>query len=141
MPDSSYRKDPSLVLWCSISAGRQGHMQLEHESQTRVFIPNDYCLTQPWQGEFHLSPILKFCKGQFWLDLAEEICFKEQHCQGRSSGQRLDEGVVGMFSAFVTLLVGKHSRTTTTRCQRVSKWLMDRTSPTGWGHGQTLFRF
>lgn len=41
------------------------------------------------------------------------------------------EGVVGMFSAFVTLLVGKHSRTTTTRCQH-SKQVVDAQNQPHW---------
>lgn len=68
---------------------------------------NDYCLTQP-QIKCNCSPILMFCKAQFWLDLSEEICLRQVF------RQCLEEGV-GMFLAFAMLLGGKHFETTPTK--------------------------
>lgn len=50
-------------------------------------IHNNYSLTQQLllntttKAALNCTPSLMFCQGQFWLDLFEEICFKEWHCQ------------------------------------------------------------
>lgn len=94
-----------------ISAAMQEHMHLKRDSQSRIIIHerNDHCLIQPHNGELNCSLIPTFCKGQFWLDLSKEICFKERRCQSRFSGNALTK----QWACSCHTVSGKHSETTT----------------------------
>lgn len=106
-------------------------MHLQHDSQSRIITNSmiDYCLTQQQKGKFNCSPSLMLCKGNFgYFFLKRSVLSNDTVTEG--SRQCLDEGV-RMFSAFVTLLVGKHWNHSHKGTMAVSRWLMGRTSPNG----------
>ena len=86
------------------------------------------------------SPSLVFSKGQFGLDLPEEICFAEWHHHRRFSDKVWWKS--GDILSVGHTLIGKTLWNYNSRGARVgSKWLMSRSSPTGWDHWQRLIRF
>lgn len=76
------------------------------------------------KGELCCNPWLTLCKGQFWLDLSGEICFKERYCHSRFSDDVLMKR--GDVLSIGHTVSRKHSETTTTKVpgwQASGKWV------------------